>query len=251
MSLISKIRKGEGPVWSRVKNCAKAVLQFHIPAGGPLKYLFKGLYLLHKSVGEFLIWFVRFFWYEPLFRSQCERVGSGFQMEKLPYLTGSGRILIGKNVSFSGKPSIGFTTAVESEPTLEIGDETFIGHQTSFAIGRRITIGKNCLIAGGVTIRDYDGHPLDAEERRILRKVIAEEIRPVVIGDDCWIGGRALILKGVTIGSRSIVAARSVVTKDVPPDVIVAGNPARVVKSLHKEIDSSGESRDSIRTLEE
>jgi maltose O-acetyltransferase len=53
-----------------------------------------------------------------------------------------------------------------------------------------------------------------------------------VIGDDVWVGNGAMILKGVTIGDRAVVAARAVVTKDVPPDTVVAGNPARVVKTL-------------------
>ena len=61
-----------------------------------------------------------------------------------------------------------------------------------------------------------------------------EAIKPVLIGDDVWIGADAKILKGVAIGDRSIVGAGAIVTKSVPPDVIVAGNPARVVKSLGK-----------------
>jgi maltose O-acetyltransferase len=64
-------------------------------------------------------------------------------------------------------------------------------------------------------------------------------VRPVRIGDDVWIGTGAVILKGVTIGARAIVGAGAVVNRDVPPDVIVAGNPARVVKNLNGEAEAS------------
>jgi len=88
------------------------------------------------------------------------------------------------------------------------------------------------LLATGVRVFDFDGHPLDAERRRRYEPTPAEGIRPVIIGDDVWIGTGAIILKGVTIGDRAIVGAGAVVAKDVPADVVVAGNPARLVKHL-------------------
>jgi maltose O-acetyltransferase len=74
--------------------------------------------------------------------------------------------------------------------------------------------------------------PLDAERRRAGEPSPPESVRPVVIGNDVWIGTGAVILKGVTVGDRSVIAARAVVTRDVRPDAVVAGNPARVVKYL-------------------
>ena len=71
-------------------------------------------------------------------------------------------------------------------------------------------------------------HPLDAETRRSG----LESARPIRIGDDVWIGGGAIVLPGVTIGDRSVIAAGSVVTRDVPPDTLVAGNPARPLRQL-------------------
>jgi acetyltransferase-like isoleucine patch superfamily enzyme len=87
-----------------------------------------------------------------------------------------------------------------------------------------------------VSVGDYDGHPIDPVLRR-FSSAPPEEIRPVMIGDDVWIGRHATILKGVTIGDRSIVGAGAVVTRSVPPDVVVAGNPARVVRSLREPSD--------------
>jgi acetyltransferase-like isoleucine patch superfamily enzyme len=190
------------------------------------------LYWCHVAARETLIMFLRFLWFEPLFRSQCERVGRGFQMEQLPYITGSGQIQIGDNVRLSGKPGLGFCNRFGNLPKLTIGNRTFIGHRCDFSIGSSITIGNDCLIAGGVSIRDYDGHPIDAKERREGKCVSASDVKQVLIGDDVWICSGATILKGVTVGARAIVAANSTVTSDVPPDTIVGGCPAVIIKKL-------------------
>jgi acetyltransferase-like isoleucine patch superfamily enzyme len=153
-------------------------------------------------------------------------------MERLPYLQGAGRIVIGRDVRLSGKPDVHFIARYGRAPELVIGDGTFIGHACGFHVGREVRIGRHCLLAGGVQVYDLDGHPLDADARRAGLPTPADAVRPVQIGDDVWVGAGALILKGVTIGPRSVVAARAVVTADVPPDVVVAGSPARVVRHL-------------------
>jgi acetyltransferase-like isoleucine patch superfamily enzyme len=115
---------------------------------------------------------------------------------------------------------------------LIIGDDTFVGHDCKFQVADSIRIGNHTYVAGSVSVRDFDGHPVDAIQRRAKEPTPPEGIRPVVIGEDVWIGAGAVILKGVTVGSRSVVAAMAVVTKDVPADAVVAGNPARVIKLL-------------------
>ena len=234
MILIQKLRRGEGPFWGPMKRFAHAVLSFHLPINALTRPVFRFLYGVHVTIRESWIWFRRFFWNEPLFRSQCEAVGSGFQMEQLPYLQGRGRMVIGDRVRLSGKSSIAFGRSGEAIPELIIGDETFIGHTCSFNIGRAVRIGRHCLLAGGVQIFDMDGHPIDAADRRAGLPTPPSAIAPVVIGDDVWIGAGALILKGVSIGDRAIIAARAVVTSVVPANAVVAGNPARVLRVLEQ-----------------
>ena len=84
MSIAVKIRRGQGPVWGTLKKIARGVRRFHIPVAGPTRLLFRLLYFVHVSVLEWLAWALRFFWYEPLFRSQCAAVGEGFRLERLP-----------------------------------------------------------------------------------------------------------------------------------------------------------------------
>jgi acetyltransferase-like isoleucine patch superfamily enzyme len=240
MNLIVKLRRGEGPFWGRLKWLARQILHFHLPVFWLTRPFFALLYLLHVAGREGLAAALRFFWYEPLFRSQCVRVGESFRMEQLPYIHGSGKIVLGSHVVFGGKPEFIFGNRGPSTPELIVGDHTFLGHAVSIATSASVTIGKHCLIAGGVQISDYDGHPLNADRRRAGEPTPEENIRPVVIGDDVWIGSGALILKGVRIGDRSVIGAGAVVAKDVPADVVVAGNPARVVKQLTIRSQESG-----------
>lgn len=231
-AIMIKIRRGHGPFWGAVKDLARVVLNGHLPVFAISRPLFGLLYHLHVLAREAAIWMLRFFWYEPLFRSRCESVGTGFRMESLPYMTGHGRITIGDRVRLSGKSCFAFSNHLESSPRLDIGDDVFIGHDCRFAVADSVRIGRHCLLAGGVVIRDSDGHPLDAGARRRNRPTPVEAIKPVVVGDDVWLGTGAIVLKGVRIGDRAVVGAGAVVTADVPPDTVVAGNPARVVKRL-------------------
>src|ERR1051326_2663931 len=230
-SIAIRIRSGHGRLWGVLKNATRRVLTMHLPVVRGARPFFGALYNLHVIVREGTALGLRFFWYEPLFRSQCESVGARFRMERLPYITGRGRIRIGDGVRLSGKSGFGFSNQGECAPSIEIGDGTFIGHECSFGVAGLITIGRCCLLAARVSVRDFDGHPVDARDRREGRRAPREAIRPVMIGDDVWIGAGATILKGVRIGERAIVGAGAVVTADVPPDSVVAGNPARVIRS--------------------
>ena len=232
MNVSINIRRGQHPLLRRVKTAVRVGLTAHVPVGTLTRPLFAALYHLHVLVREGSIGLRRFCWYEPLFRSQCAAVGRRFRMEQLPYLVGRGRIAIGDEVRFSGKPTFLFDNQRHDAPSLSIGDRTFIGHDSRFMLAADIRIGRDCLIAGGVGISTSDGHPLDAEARRGGLSTPLAQLGDVSIGDDVWIGAGAIVLKGVTIGDRSVIGAGAVVTKDVPPDVVVAGNPARIVKHL-------------------
>lgn len=93
-----------------------------------------------------------------------------------------------------------------------------------------IIIGDDVWVGGNCTITDTDFHPLRLEDR--LARPLDGATAPVVIEDGVFIGMQSLILKGVTIGARSVIGAGSVVTRSIPPDVIAAGSPARVIRQL-------------------
>lgn len=113
------------------------------------------------------------------------------------------------------------------------GDNVLINQNCTFLDTNKITIGERVLIAPDVKIYTAT-HPLNAKERYYETDDgcvhIQDMAKPVHIGNDVWIGGGTIILPGVTIGNNVIVGAGSVVTKDIPDNVIVAGNPARIIK---------------------
>jgi len=102
-----------------------------------------------------------------------------------------------------------------------IGDYSYIGDRTEIHAGSMVEIGSGCDISWDCNILDRDYHKFCSD---------TELIKPVRICDNVWIGCGATVLKGVTIGEGSVVAAGAVVTKDVPPHTLVAGNPAKVIK---------------------
>lgn len=124
---------------------------------------------------------------------------------------------------------------IEIEPTFKcdygtnitLGSRVFMNFDCVILDVCRVTIGDDVMFAPGVHLYAAT-HPIDAD----LRYSGQELGKPITIGSKVWVGGGAIILPGVTVGDRSIIAAGAVVTKDVPAGVIVAGNPARVVRNV-------------------
>ena len=110
---------------------------------------------------------------------------------------------------------------------IEAGDNFYVNYNVVILDVCKVKIGDNCLIAPQAGIYTA-AHPLDAAVRRSG----LEYGRPVTIGNDVWIGGGARILPGVTLGDNVVVGAGAVVTKSFPSSVVIAGNPARVIKKL-------------------
>lgn len=108
-----------------------------------------------------------------------------------------------------------------------VGENFYANFDCVFLDVCEIRIGDNCFIAPGVHIYTAT-HPLDAAERNSG----AEFGKPVSIGHNVWIGGRSVINPGVTIGNNVVIASGSVVTKDVPDNVVIGGNPARIIKQI-------------------
>ncbi|WP_273037994.1 acyltransferase [Schwartzia succinivorans] len=125
-----------------------------------------------------------------------------------------------------------------------MGDYCYLGEGSRIWSENEIIIGNNVLIAHDVDIHDSNDHPIEPFARHNHFKAVCSvgfleqynlRAKPIHIGDNAWIGFGASIMKGVRIGRNSIVAAKSVVTHDVPDNVIVAGNPAQIVRQLSEE----------------
>lgn len=161
-------------------------------------------------------------------------------------LYGEGRFIFGKDVKFNcslGSNFVGLfktcTVAVLKNASLEIGDHSgFSG--VSIYCADKISIGKYVNFGGNVCIWDTDFHPLDYGERRV-HNVQQIKSAPIIVEDDVFVGANSIILKGITIGARSIIGAGSVVSKNIPPDEIWAGNPVKFIRKI-----SQGENRHGL-----
>ena len=183
-------------------------------------YWVKKSYLLFRS------------WYADYFlRPEFASLGDFHTIMKPWHVVVSGdNIHLGHSATIVAEPDnkvrIGVWGRAPGEGTIRIGNAVMISPGVRISASDEIIIGDGCMMANGVYITDCDWHGI---YDRVSRD---PDPKPVHIGHNVWLGDRATILKGVTIGDNSIVAACSVVTKDVPANVIVAGNPARIVREL-------------------
>ena len=170
--------------------------------------------------------------------------------------------IIGKNIKFSvsgrctnragdrerikvgGDSFLAGSLCVSPNGRIEIGDHFYLGPNSFIGSETSIQIGRCVIISNDVRIYDNNNHPVSPKAREYMSMNGFSNDNwawhhaasaPVVIEDNVWIGQYCTILKGVTVGKGSIVATRAVVTKDVPPYTIVAGNPAKVVKQIEVE----------------
>lgn len=148
-----------------------------------------------------------------------------------------GQIKIGDNFYFSSGDGVNpIASNLQGAIFLENGASLKIGNNVGMSSTRMwvhdsVTIGDNVKVGACVLITDTDAHPMNYEVRRISNE--GTKSAPIVIEDDVWVGAHSIILKGVTIGARSVIGAGSVVTKSIPADCVAAGNPCKVIKSIN------------------
>ncbi len=155
---------------------------------------------------------------------KCNQVGRLAFSEKKPKIINRGHIKIGSLTRFIStiQPVL---IDVDRDCKLIIGDNCRI-NGVNISVQSKVVIGNNCRIAPHTIIMDSDHHD-------IANRIEHGKTKPIIIKDDVWVATRSMILKGVTIGKGAVVASGSVVTKDVPAYSVVAGVPAKVIKSIN------------------
>ena len=161
-------------------------------------------------------------WTDLVLRRSFESIGPGTVIVKPLVLRGVERISIGDRCSIYE----GAWLQVESAPSdagITIGDDTYLGHSVHVHALAPVWIGSRCVLADGVLLNSGDHSRADRHD--------VVPTGPISVGDDVFIGQNAIVLGGVSIGDRATVAAGAVVTRDVEPDAVVAGVPARPLGS--------------------
>ena len=183
-------------------------------------------YWLKKLMARYEHWYC-----ERYIAPQLAALGPGYMLLK-PWnlrIYGS-QIRAGKNLHIitTGDRWVCFSTWAlgDAQGQINLGDNLLICPGSRFDSASAINIGDNCMFAAGVYVTDADWHDIYDRTRAI------GTTRPVTLAQNVWVGDGAIICKGVTIGENSVIGAGSVVTGDIPANVIAAGNPARVIKPL-------------------
>ena len=223
---IDNVRKQETPFYAFLYNLYKNTRNISISIPKPIAgFLYSERLLRH----ELWHWFKNKFYYESLLRARCTSVGKNLRCDgDIPLIEGGGKIIIGDNVFVGNKGAWFVAPNICKEPVLTIGNNTSINYRTVISVESMVKIGNNCLIAEETKIFDNNSHGIDYRHRQMTEK----DVSPIIIEDDVWIGMNSIILKGVTIGRGAVVAAGSVVTKNVPAMTVVSGNPATVIKEI-------------------
>lgn len=147
-----------------------------------------------------------------------------------------------ENVTLGGDTVIRGILRNERGGRLALGERIYVGDNVLLSAAASLTIGDGTLIAHGAQIFDNDSHPVDVSERDShFRGILGDKSgkpwhigrAPVRIGKMAWVGLNSIVMKGVTVGDQSIIAAGSIVTSDVPANTVAGGNPATVVKHLN------------------
>lgn len=191
-----------------------------------LSWCYRPIYAMYRLLSFLFHRFVTIFFFLPMLQSRLEHYCHGLKLENgFPLIEGPVKITIGKNTCLNGALSLhGHPDSGGCE--LHIGKDCYIGWQTGITIGKKVIIGNNVMIAGRTVLSGHTGHTPGID------RYIIPTLSDLVIEDDVWICTGAQIVKPVTIGKGAVIASGCIVTKDVPPNVLFAGNPGRVVREF-------------------
>jgi acetyltransferase-like isoleucine patch superfamily enzyme len=156
----------------------------------------------------------------------ADRLGSKVRIWGHPSIRNQGQLLVGNRVRIVSTMAT-VELAVGKGGCLEIGENVFINYGCSIAATLSVRIGPNCNIGSHVIMMDNDFHSIAPERRHQV-----PPSAPIVLEEGVWLGVRVIVLRGVTIGTGSVIGAGSVVARDIPARCIAAGVPAKVIRNI-------------------
>jgi acetyltransferase-like isoleucine patch superfamily enzyme len=156
----------------------------------------------------------------------ADHVGTRVRVRGRPAVTNHGRMVIGERVQLVSTIAT-LELVSDAGGVLEIGERSLVNFGSSLVATELVRIGPRCQIGPYTMMLDNDFHRVEPE-RRLERP----PSKPIIVGENVWIGARVILMAGVTVGDDSCIGAGSVVTADVPPRTLVGGVPARVIREL-------------------
>lgn len=241
LEIVAQARRGAGPL-RHARALKRWLLSVRIPVFRPFWAI---LYAERDLRRELLPILLKVLYREPILRYRCAHVGKRLSLwGSVPLIYGDGEIRVGDDAQIGGRNTWAVGYKVSTDARLTIGNRTVVGYQNFLSVAKSVIIGDDTMLASNVQIYDNPNHPLEPDRRLRKESFRLDETAPVVIGRNVWLATGCIVLPGVTIGDGSVVGAGSVVTRDIPPYTLAAGNPARVIRSL-----DPAESREEVLEL--
>ena len=224
------LKNSPNPIAKCLFKQLKAILHLELPAP---KFVLRLCYALFVLLRNLFATIMRIFCWTPLFKGRIQSVGKFLNLYGgLPFISGPVKITLGDNCRVSGQTTFSGRCTAKTTPSLTVGDNVDIGWMTTIAVGKKVILGNNVRIAGRSLLAGYPGHPLDPNDRASGLPELDEQVGDIILEDDVWLATGVSVMAGVHIGKGSIIAAGSVVTRDIPAMVLAAGVPAKVIRSI-------------------
>jgi acetyltransferase-like isoleucine patch superfamily enzyme len=196
-------------------------------------FIFTPILYMHLFVRNTIRQIMIFLYWQPLFVQYLTAKPKYLcLMQGLPYILGNPVIRIGEYCRINGGIIICGRANQTTQPQLIIGNKVFISFNTQFYIGSEIIIGDNCMIAEDCILRGYSGHPIDPDKRKANLPDEDNSVGSIILENNVWLSQGVKINPGVRIGENSVIGTGSIVTKNIPANVIAAGIPAKVIRNL-------------------
>ena len=223
-------KTSDQPVAKLVRSSRSIILNFEVPSLGAVGKL---LYAGHRAITQLFSHFTRVFYFTPMFKSRLlTKARRLYLYGGIPAVLGSLDIEMGDDVELAARTTIAGRSLSNPTPLLKVGNEVVIGWHNKISVGTRVVLEDKTYLAGGCHLVGYPGHTLDPEPRAKRLPDTDDQCGDIILKRNVWLGSNVTVLAGVTIGENTVVGAGSVVTKDLPANVMAAGVPAKVIKSL-------------------
>jgi len=216
-----------------------SIRNFDFPAP---KVVYGPLYFAYQGLNHTLATALRIAFWTPIFKSKLSKVGRNLYLYGgLPFTAGPLDIQIGDKCRISGQTTLTGRSSSKTSPQLILGNNIDLGWMSTVAVGSKVILEDNVRIAGQCFLAGYPGHPMNAKARARGFSETENQVGDIVLKKDVWLGTGVSVMAGVTIGEGTVVGAASVVTKNLPPNVLAAGNPAKVIRHLRENEVNQGE----------
>lgn len=228
------IKAQETPVTRLLYKAVMMSRSISVPVIKPLHHFLYNEWVTRRSIWHS---FWRVVYYEPMFKSQCKEVGAGFRMEYSgngsSIISGELDVYLGDNVRMFDNTAFQ-GSRVGGRSVLNVGDNTYLSPMLRIMVADRVEIGRWCIVAAKF-ISDNSGHPISDVMARMTSgggSPSLKSIKPITIGDFCFLGNQSVIYPGSVVGDGVVAQFGTHVKGRVPPFTLVGGNPMRIVGKL-------------------